>query len=517
VTDPAAPPLVAPGRRKGLGSYFTPPALVEALLDLALDPLLAARAIDGAGAVASLRIVDPACGDGNLLVGVVERLAASMRRLGIAEGDAVDEAVRCVAGTELDPSTAARCRERLGAMSGAFVPAQIVVGDGLLVDPLPAGSVDLVVGNPPFLSQLRTGTTQDRSTAAADARRDRFGDAIGAYTDPAALFLAAAHRLARPDGGVVAMIEPTSLLTARDAGAVRRSVVADGSLVDLWIIGDGGFDAAVEVCAVVIERAARAHEVRLHAGVERRPSGRAPAPTAADATWSSLLAAHAGLPHRDLATSGTLAGLATATADFRDQYYGLVGHVVDRAVADEAAFPRLITSGLIDAAALRWGERPARFAKERYAHPRVDRAALAGAMATWAEARLVPKVLLATQTRVLEAVADPRGSLLPSVPVISVVPRDPADLWRVAAVLTCPAVAAEASRRHLGSGRTSRSVRLRAAEVLDLPLPSGRDRWDEAAALLSTGAPLEEVGAAMDAAYGLEGDEALLEWWIERT
>lgn len=517
MTDPAAPPLDAGARRKQLGSYFTPPALVEGLLALSLDPLLGARAADGVDAVASVRIVDPACGDGNLLVGAVERIAAALCGLGVAEVDAVARAVRCVTGTEIDPPTAARCRARLVAMSGAFDSAQIVVGDGLLVDPRPAGSVDLVVGNPPFLSQLRTGTARDRSATADDALRHRFGAAIGAYTDPAALFLAASHRLARPDGGVIAMIEPTSLLTARDAGAVRSAVVAHGALTDLWVIGDGGFDAAVEVCAVVIERGASAGGVRLHDGVGRRPAGVAPGPAADDATWSALLAHHAGLPHRELATSGALGDLVTATADFRDQYYGLVGHVVDRADADDAAFPRLVTSGLIDAARLRWGERPARFAKERYAHPRVDRAGLDGAMATWAEARLVPKVLLATQTRVLEAVADPYGSLLPSVPVISVVPRDEADLWRAAVVLTCPAVAVEASRRHLGSGRTSRSVRLRAAEVLDLPLPSERDRWDEAADLLARAAPLAEVGAAMDAAYGIEGDPVLLDWWLERT
>jgi hypothetical protein len=84
-------------------------------------------------------------------------------------------------------------------------------------------------------------------------------------------------------------------------------------------------------------------------------------------------------------------------------------------------------------------------------------------------------------------------------------------------VLTCPAVAAEATRRHLGSGRTSRSVRLRAAEVLELPLPADRARWDDAARLLQQGRPLAEVGAAMDAAYGLEGDDELLAWWLERA
>ena len=40
---------------------------------------------------------------------------------------------------------------------------------------------------------------------------------------------------------------------------------------------------------------------------------------------------------------------------------------------------------------------------------RVER--LAGPMAAWARQRLVPKVLVASQTRVIEAVADPAGRL----------------------------------------------------------------------------------------------------------
>ena len=57
-------------------------------------------------------------------------------------------------------------------------------------------------------------------------------------------------------------------------------------------------------------------------------------------------------------------------------------------------------------------------------------------------------------------------------------------------------------------------MRLRAQEVLELPLPADRGRWDEAAALLEDGAPLAEVGRAMDEAYGLAGDDELLDWWL---
>jgi hypothetical protein len=233
-------------------------------------------------------------------------------------------------------------------------------------------------------------------------------------------------------------------------------------------------------------------------------------------SWSGLLAVAEGLPERTLAVSGVVGDLARATADFRDQYYGLAPHVVDRAEADDGALAPLVTVGLVDPGRSWWGERPTRFNKVAYRHPRVEVAALAPGLQAWARSRLVPKVLVATQTRVLEAVADPAGRLLPSVPVISVVPDDPEQVWHLAAVLTCPAVALVAARRHGGSGRSARALRLRAAEVAELPLPADRAAWDAAADRLRTGAPVAEVGAAMDRAYGLVDDRDLLAWWMDR-
>ncbi|MEZ5181430.1 MAG: hypothetical protein R2702_06100 [Acidimicrobiales bacterium] len=315
----------------------------------------------------------------------------------------------------------------------------------------------------------------------------------------------------------MALVEPVSALTARDAGGVRAAVVQRAQLHDLWVVGDGGFDAAVEVCVPVLVRPAAGGpaRTRLHRGLGRAAAGEASHP-AGSASWSALLAGLEGVPRRALRTAGVLGDLAGATADFRDQYYGLAPHVVDRAEADDATHPPLVTVGLVDPARCWWGERPTRLHKVRVEHPRVDRVALPDALRSWADARLVPKVLLATQTRAPEAVVDAAGRLLPSVPLISVVPHEPDDLWRIAVVLTCPAVALVAVERHLGSGRNARALRLRAAEVLELPLPADRGAWGDAARLLRAGAPLAEVGRVADAAYGLADDDELLEWWLDR-
>ena len=69
--------------------------------------------------------------------------------------------------------------------------------------------------------------------------------------------------------------------------------------------------------------------------------------------------------------------LGPCTADFRDQYYGLVPFV--REAASGVLGPgevALATTGLIEPAECRWGRTPTRFAKQRYVAPVVDLATM---------------------------------------------------------------------------------------------------------------------------------------------
>ena len=107
-----------------------------------------------------------------------------------------------------------------------------------------------------------------------------------------------------------------------------------------------------------------------------------------------------------LATDGTVGDRAPCSLNFRDEYYGLVP-----AVSDDGDGPPLVTSGLIDPGRCLWGDRPVRFAKREFAAPRVELARLDTSMRAWARRKLVPKVLVANQTRIIEAVADPDGDV----------------------------------------------------------------------------------------------------------
>ncbi len=466
--------------RKRRGAWYTPPALVDLLVDQAVVPALEAAA--RRGWPAAVRVLDPACGDGRLLAAAAEEA----RRRGAPPG-----AVELV-GIELDGETAEQARRTVPS-------ARIVAGDGRAVDP--GGCFDAIIGNPPYLGQLTAATSR--------GGRSRLGG--GPYADVAAEFLLRAVELARPDGGRVALVLPQSVLATRDTEAIRATVRRQAAMTGLWWAGTQVFEAGVHVCVVVLERGRQQGPVARWRGPEMAALQDAPAEAVDGSTWAPLVADAAGVPPVRLAEGhGCLGDLATATAGFRQHFYGLAPFVTD-----DGGGPPLVTTGLIDLGRCAWGERPARFDKRRFAAPRVDLDALAAAdpaLADWARAQLRPKVLVASQTRVIEAAVDEEGAWIPSVPVVSVRPHRVEDLWLVAAVLLAPPVAAWAAQRHLGSGLGPTSLRLRASQVLDLPLPPGP--WIAAADLLRAG-EIDAAAVELCRAYGLGDDEQeqVLSWW----
>lgn len=382
-----------PRRRKQLGAWYTPPELVEAVVREAVFP-------------GARTVLDPACGDGRFLAAT-----------GLAEQTGVD----------IDPATR-------------------FVHDDALTRDWGGRRFDVVVGNPPFLNQLSTLTSR--------GGRSRFGG--GPYADAAAEFLALAVRLARP-GGRVGLVLPQSLLSARDAAAIRAEVDARAALRWMWWTDTNMFDAQVRVWAGVWEVGGEPGEVRRAYGprFEVRPS--MPMPS----TWPALIAGGDVAAH----DGPVLGDIAAFTADFRDQYYGLVG-----AVGDDVDGPPLITSGLIDPGVCHWGSRPVRFAKQRYQAPRVAVDRLSPALRRWAASRLVPKILVANQTKVVEAVFDERGEWLPCVPVITCTTADPE---RVLDVLGRSSTVQWLHRQAAGSGLGVGTVRLSASLLARVPLGDG--------------------------------------------
>jgi hypothetical protein len=130
------------------GEVFTRRWVVELILDLC--------GYTPDRDLASLRIIEPACGSGAFLGPIIERLAASARAFGRDLASARD----AIAAKDLQAcnvkTSRALAREALAA--GGLDPSKasllarrwIRQGDFLL-DPLPSKPADMVVGNPPYI------------------------------------------------------------------------------------------------------------------------------------------------------------------------------------------------------------------------------------------------------------------------------------------------------------------------------------------------------------------------------
>jgi hypothetical protein len=173
----------------------------------------------------------------------------------------------------------------------------------------------------------------------------------------------------------------------------------------------------------------------------------------------------------------------------------------------------LITSGLVDLGRVAWGERPCRVGGRRWHRPVVDASALQGRAAQWAARTAVPKLLVATQTRVVEVVVDEEGHLLPAVPLV-VVLAPPEELWRLAAALAAPAVTCWLLRRTSGAALAREALRVSAPVLRAVPLPAGEEAWTQGATALR-GGELDRFVEAMASAYGVGPEVG--DWWRARA
>lgn len=532
---------LAPQRRRRLGVHATPQHVARAVLLQALAAL----------GRRPRHVLDPSCGAGAFLLAVADELFAA----GVPATQIVTERL---VGMELDPDAAHAARDHLADWAtrrGSPVDPQHVrihVGDALSVEPedwpdRPAGGFDLVVGNPPFLGQLARPTARSATRRALVTRR--FGPA-GPYTDDAALFLLAAVDLVAV-GGVVALLQPQSFLAARDTAPVRDALLERSLLAGLWADPGRPFpDAEVHVCAPVLVRRGPGSPLdpdgRCRVTWSADRSGAQIGPSLADEAvptpgepWGTLLGAMHGLPPLpELSGSGRLLGdVATTTAGFRDEFYALSAAAVgagpegSRAADGDrpSASPRLVTVGMIDPWSLRWDVGTHRLGGVALVRPTLDRQALARdapKVDRWVAVRLVPKVLVATQTKVVEALVDPVGDLVPVTPVISVEPRsDRVGPWELAAALGSPPVSLWALRTHLGSGRSATALRWSARSVREVPLPVDPDAWARGTELARAAQEadsaerrhelLDRFGAVMATAYGLAADDPSVRWWSD--
>lgn len=191
--------------RSSLGAYYTPPALVERLLDMVTE-----AGFDWEKG----RILDPACGGGAFLAPVAVRMLRSL--------DATDPAfvLRNIAtklhGFEIDPFAAWISMVLLETVllpiclkANKRLPDLIETKDSLAVSEGELKQYDLVIGNPPY------GKVTLDDVLRQTYRRSLYGHAnlYGLFTDLAV-------RLVKPSG-IIGYVTPTSFLGGQYFKALR--------------------------------------------------------------------------------------------------------------------------------------------------------------------------------------------------------------------------------------------------------------------------------------------------------
>jgi hypothetical protein len=143
--------LMAPQERRGSGTYYTPPSLVESVVDHAIDALT-----DGSQhpsernarrtRIASLRVLDPACGSGAFLVRVLDVLTNMLRDAGDTRAPYVirrDVLSSSIFGVDINPMAVWLCELRLWLA----VVIDCEITDPFAVPPLPNLDHHVRVGN----------------------------------------------------------------------------------------------------------------------------------------------------------------------------------------------------------------------------------------------------------------------------------------------------------------------------------------------------------------------------------
>lgn len=217
--------------RSEYGVYYTPPPLVEHLLD---------QATRAGTDWASSRVLDPACGGGAFLAPVARRMLLALPDMTPAilvrniasrlKGYEIDPFAAWLSQVTLDAVMLKTCRE-----ARTTLPVCVTVCDSLERS-VPKERFDLVIGNPPY----------GRITLSAKLR-ERYKRGLYGHANLYGLFTDLALRYAKV-GGIIAYVTPTSFLAGGYFRNLRDLIarLAPPVSIDFVATRKGVFDGVLQ-------------------------------------------------------------------------------------------------------------------------------------------------------------------------------------------------------------------------------------------------------------------------------
>jgi tRNA1(Val) A37 N6-methylase TrmN6 len=210
-------------KRKTTGAHFTPPRLARLVAERLAGMM---DCMEG-----PIRVLDPACGDGNLLYAINDALRSEIR------------ARVTLIGIENDDDSFASLRAR----QASFKPCRTEVIKGNFLEFFDEGDmfgsteamapVDAIIANPPYVRTQVMGAKRAQRLSA------RFG--LTGRVDLYQAFLVAMARQLRT-GGILGAITSNRFLSTRGGSAIRQFLRTRFDLVEIIDLGDTKlFEAAV--------------------------------------------------------------------------------------------------------------------------------------------------------------------------------------------------------------------------------------------------------------------------------
>lgn len=225
--------LMLPGKvRRSQATYFTPPAVADAVIDMAI-----AAGFD----LAKDDVLDPAAGGAAFLSTLAGRMS-------IAEMPPREVAHR-LNGIEIDEGLAVLSRRLITERLGAPLPREVIVAGDALRYPIPA-SYGLVIANPPY-GRMSLDDVQGHAWKRV---------AHSGHVNKYALFTELCFRHAKP-GGVVALVIPSSFRAGPLYDRMRAFIRSQGEVLSIGSIAgrDGVFVDVAQDISVLVARKGKPH------------------------------------------------------------------------------------------------------------------------------------------------------------------------------------------------------------------------------------------------------------------